>query len=150
VSAGEARPGTPLDPDLGARLALVERQMAEIGERLDRLAASVPETLRDVVAEQVGDVSADLRHSVSDLGRLLLRDLGRLTQVLAEHRDQIVADLRKAGGVAAGEPGPALAAASVEPEQELASEQPDSVDTDATSETAKRRQGKHLLKRREG
>ena len=137
------------DDDINVRLARVERQMAEIGARLDRLAAAVPETLRVVVAEQVDEVAADLRHTVSDLGRLLLRDLGRLTQVLAEHREQIVADLRNLPP-AAVRPAPAEPDSGESPDAALPSVVPAAVETDDTSEMAKRRRGSHLLKRREG
>ncbi|HUS62444.1 MAG TPA: hypothetical protein VMY34_09625, partial [Acidimicrobiales bacterium] len=65
-----------------------------LGERLDALATSLEHSVREAVAKDVEVVAADLRHTVSDLGRLLVRDLGRLSKILSEHRDTIVAEVR--------------------------------------------------------
>ncbi len=75
---GVAPSAAPTD-DLHARLAAIE-------QRLDALEGSI----RGAVAEEVQGTVDELRRAVSDLGRLLLRDLDRLTKVLAEHRDAIV------------------------------------------------------------
>jgi hypothetical protein len=60
----------------------LERRLAAIEARIDSLEASLGAELR-----AAGD---ELRRAVSELGRLMLRDLDRLTHVLADHRDQIV------------------------------------------------------------
>ena len=91
-------------PDTSRRLANIEAGLAELGERLDALAASLEASVRTAVAEEVRAASGDLRHTVSELGRLLVRDLGRLSKILAEHRDSIVADIRTSPPVAATPP----------------------------------------------
>lgn len=84
-------PGAGPADDLAARLAAIER-------RLDALEGSI----RDAVAQEVQGTVDELRRAVSDLGRLLLRDLDRLTKVLADHRDAIVDRLQPVA-----QPGPA-------------------------------------------
>lgn len=91
-------------PDTSRRLANIEAGLAELGERLDALAASLDASVRTAVAEEVRAASGDLRHTVSELGRLLVRDLGRLSKILAEHRDSIVADIRTSPPVVATPP----------------------------------------------
>jgi hypothetical protein len=103
-SAGDPPLGDPR-ADLSDRLARVEAQVAGLGDRLEALADSVESTLRLAVAEEVGAVAGDLRRTVTELGRLLVRDLGRLTRILGEHRDTIVAELRSAGGSPTGAEG---------------------------------------------
>lgn len=93
-------------PDTSRRLANIEAGLAELGERLDALAAVLDASVRTAVASEVRSASADLRHTVSELGRLLVRDLGRLSKILTEHRNSIVADLRApAPGSPARPPG---------------------------------------------
>jgi hypothetical protein len=102
-SAGDS----PADPDaeMRRRLAAIENGIAALGERVDALATTLEQSVRDAVVQDVEAVAADLRHTVSDLGRLLVRDLGRLSKILAEHRDTIVAEVR-------GQPSPAAASTS--------------------------------------
>lgn len=88
--AGAETPG-----DLQARLAAIE-------QRLDALEGSI----RDAVAQEVQGTVDELRRAVSDLGRLLLRDLDRLTKVLAEHRDAIVDRLQPAAAATTPAPAP--------------------------------------------
>ncbi|MDQ6910031.1 MAG: hypothetical protein M3Z84_04485 [Actinomycetota bacterium] len=87
---------TPADPDeeLRRRLTAIESGLASIGERLDAFGTTIENSVREAVAKDVEVVAADLRHTVSDLGRLLVRDLGRLSKILSEHRDTIVAEVR--------------------------------------------------------
>ncbi len=87
-SAGDP-PADPAD-DTRRRLVAIENQLAALNERFDSLENSV----REAVAKDVEAVASDLRHTVSDLGRLLVRDLGRLSKILSEHRDTIVAEVR--------------------------------------------------------
>ncbi|MGH9222563.1 MAG: hypothetical protein ACRD2W_01900 [Acidimicrobiales bacterium] len=84
----------------------VEQRLAAIEARLD----SLEHTMRETVTEELHTAGDELRRAVSDLGRLLLRDLDRLTKVLAEHRDAIVDRL-----TAVAEPAPEPLPAPVEP-----------------------------------
>lgn len=98
-----AGPAAEADSELAGRLAAIE-------QRLDALEGSI----RDSVAQEVQGTVDELRRAVSDLGRLLLRDLDRLTKVLADHRDAIVDRLQPVVQAAAAaptgaEPGPAPA-----------------------------------------
>ncbi len=81
-------------PGLEHRLAALEAELAEVNERLDALGVSLEASLREAVTQEVQAVSGDLRHTVAELGRLLVRDLGKLSKLLSEHRDAIVAELR--------------------------------------------------------
>ena len=101
--------------DVDRRLTALEAGMAELGRRLERVGESVEESVRTAVSGELRAATADLRHTVSELGRLLVRDLGKLAQLLADHRDTIVAELRPpAGGASVGRtdvPGPGSAGA---------------------------------------
>lgn len=94
----DTRVPPPSEATVDARLAAIEDGLAAVDERLARLEA----TLRDAVAEVIGDelegVGEGLRRSVSDLGRMMLRDLDRLTRILSEHRDDIVTRLDELRG----------------------------------------------------
>lgn len=94
------------DPDDDTRRTLkaIERAVADLGERMDSLAATLESSVREAVAKDVEAVAADLRHTVSDLGRLLVRDLGRLSKILSEHRDTIVAEVRGRPSASPAEP----------------------------------------------
>jgi hypothetical protein len=61
--------------DVAARLAALEA-------RLER------------VETAVRNANDDLRHTVAELGRLLVRDLGKLNKLLERHRDAIIDELR--------------------------------------------------------
>ncbi|HEX2273221.1 MAG TPA: hypothetical protein VHG90_05045 [Acidimicrobiales bacterium] len=101
-------PAPPPLPDVARRLANLEVGLAEVNERLDALAVSLEASLREAVSQEVRHVSGELRHTVAELGRLLVRDLGKLSKLLSEHRDAIVADL-------AGAAAPSAPAAGVAP-----------------------------------
>lgn len=73
-------------------------QVAALTRRVDALADSFEATVRLAVAEEVQRVASDLQHTVTALGRILVRDLGKLSQILGEHRDTIVAELRGGSG----------------------------------------------------
>jgi len=83
------------------RLEAVEAALAGVGERLDALARSLETTVHAAVATEVHAAVGELRHSVSELGRILVRDVGKLPHMLAQHREAIVAELLEA---AAAEP----------------------------------------------
>lgn len=87
---------TPIPPE-------IERRLAAIEDRLDTIDAS----LRSEIAQDLQAVSEEMRRAVSELGRLLLRDLDRLTRVLGEHRDSIVERLMAVEPMAGAEPAPA-------------------------------------------
>lgn len=80
--------------DVAQRLDVVEARLIDLAARLDALTDSLPSVVETAVAEQVRAMSGELRRTVSQLGRLLVRDLGRLSQILAEHRDTILAEVR--------------------------------------------------------
>lgn len=92
----------------------VERRLAAIEARLD----SLEHTMRETVTAELHAAGDELRRAVSDLGRLLLRDLDRLTKVLADHRDAIVER------VSALPPGPPPATGTTAPAQEAAQRTP--------------------------
>ena len=91
-------PAPVADSDVDRRLAALETGMAELSRRLEGVGDSVETTVRRAVGGELRAVTADLRHTVSELGRLLVRDLGKLAQLLSEHRDTIVAELRPPAG----------------------------------------------------
>lgn len=78
------------ESEVEARLAAVEELLVAMARRIDGLES----TVRVAVAQEVGAVSEDLRHTVSELGRLFVRDVGRLARVLDHHREEIIAELR--------------------------------------------------------
>src|SRR5437763_2634409 len=97
--------GGAVPADGGAAAARVEQRLAAVEQRLDALEGSI----RDAVTQELQAAGEEMRRAVSELGRLLLRDLDRLTKVLAEHRDAIVERLTAAMEPGAG--GTAQAAA---------------------------------------
>ena len=132
--------------ELEWRLSQLEAGLRHIDRRLDRLEESIART----VAEHTQTVGRDLRHTVSELGRRLVLEL---PQVLARHRDEIVAELR-----------PPVVEPEPEPEPEPATGLPDVVDEEATPQAAdtvatggddapvasKRRRRVHVLRQRDG
>lgn len=117
----------PAEPAAGSTDRLLERRLAALEARLDDLdeavREAVPAALRHAVQEELQGVSEDLRRAVSELGRLLLRDLDRLTKLLADHRDTIVERLSEPlePASAVGPPVP-LDTDPVEPDLEKAVE----------------------------
>jgi hypothetical protein len=93
VNSAADPPADPSD-DLRRRLTAIETGLASLGDRLDGLATSLESSVRLAVAKDVEAVASDLRHTVSDLGRLLVRDLGRLSKILSDHRDTLLAEIR--------------------------------------------------------
>lgn len=90
--------------DVGRRLTAIDNALRQLNERLDGFATSLEASVREAVAKDVERVATDLRHTVSDLGRLLVRDLGRLNKILTEHRDSIVAEVKGRPAAPAAEP----------------------------------------------
>lgn len=99
--------GPPGD-DVSGRLSALESAIADLSRRVDALAASSEATVGAAVAREVDRVAADLRHTVSELGRLLVRDLGKLSKILADHRDTILAEVRGPAPRPPAESAPAI------------------------------------------
>jgi|GEM_PF-6508696 len=97
-SSGSLSSGAPsADPaiaELARRLDAVEAGLGHLGGRLEALAVSLEASFETAVATEVQAAAAELRHSVSELGRILVRDLGKLPQMLTQHRQAIIAELR--------------------------------------------------------
>ncbi len=104
---GDRRPEISLD-DIDRRLATVERGLGRVTASLAAVTDSLEATVSAAVATEVHAAAGDLRHAVSELGRILVRDVGKLPQMLAQHRREIVAEIR---GAAAFAPAPASAPA---------------------------------------
>ena len=85
--------------ELEWRLSQLEAGLRHIDRRLDRMEESVVQA----VARETQAVAGDLRRTVSELGRRLVLEL---PQVLARHRDEIVAELRPPEPPPAPGPGP--------------------------------------------
>ena len=77
----------PPSAEVAGRLEELTAAVASLEDRLDRLEAR----LRSDVSDEVHAAAADLRRTVSELGRRLALDL---PQMLARHRDTILAELR--------------------------------------------------------
>jgi len=93
-AASDAQPVEPTIAELAVRLEAVEAGLGRLGGRLEALAVSLEASFETAVATEVQAAAAELRHTVSELGRILVRDLGKLPQMLAKHRQAIVAELR--------------------------------------------------------
>ena len=65
---------------LGDRVERLETAVHALCEDLDR---RVEGAARDAVSEQLEQLSGDIRRQISDLGRLIVNDLGRLPKLLA-------------------------------------------------------------------
>ncbi|MGI8778302.1 MAG: hypothetical protein ACR2LJ_13185 [Acidimicrobiales bacterium] len=100
----------PAIAELARRLDAVEAGVGHLGGRLEALAVSLEASFETAVATEVQAAAAELRHTVSELGRILVRDLGKLPQMLAQHRQAIIAELRGARA-----PGPAREPAQLSP-----------------------------------
>ncbi len=99
-----SEPDEPTAAELAARLDAVEKGLRRLGDRMEALVTSLEASVQGAVATEVHAAAAELRHTVSELGRILVRDLGKLPQMLTQHRQAIVAELRGTG-VASGTRG---------------------------------------------
>jgi hypothetical protein len=75
---------------------------------LEGLADTIETRVVDHVSAELASVTVELRRAVAELGRMLVRDRGRIAQVLTEHRDALLAELR--GSAEAPPPPPPEAA----------------------------------------
>ena len=76
---------------LGERVERLETAVHALCEDLDR---RVGGAARDAVSEQLEQLSGDIRRQISDLGRLIVNDLGRLPKILAPQAPDVDLDLR--------------------------------------------------------
>ncbi|MGI9023747.1 MAG: hypothetical protein ACR2HV_11075 [Acidimicrobiales bacterium] len=90
-------PYEPTTAELADSLEAVEEELTRLGGRIEALAVSLEASLQAAVASEVHAAAADIRHTVSELGRILVRDLGKLPQMLTQHRQAIVTELRGTG-----------------------------------------------------
>ncbi|MEN3316090.1 MAG: hypothetical protein V7605_2324 [Acidimicrobiaceae bacterium] len=101
AAAGPSSGPSPVDAataGLARRLDAVEAALGRLSGRLEALAVSLESSFEAVVATEVQAAAAELRHTVSELGRILVRDLGTLPQMLSQHRQAIIAELRASRG----------------------------------------------------
>ncbi|MDP8937700.1 MAG: hypothetical protein M3O23_08230 [Actinomycetota bacterium] len=136
--------------ELEWRLSQLEAGLRHIDRRLDRLEGSIAAT----VAEHTRAVARDLRHTVSELGRRLVLDL---PQVLARHRDEIVAELRPPEPAPEPEPEPQPGPPAeidldpaFDPGEAVASAEAGEATAEAAAEApSKRRRRVHVLRQRD-
>jgi DNA repair ATPase RecN len=76
----------------------VEKRLAKrfdnLEEQIDELAETVEARAVETMSDELTAVADELRQAVGDLARLLVRDRKRIGQVLTEHRNAILAELR--------------------------------------------------------
>ena len=126
--------------ELDWRLAGLEGRLDAISERVERLES----TVRGAVADEVRTATNDLRRTITQLGRLLVKDL---PQELARHRDAIVAELRPPPPPEPEpEPTPEPEPEPVVLEAEEA-EEPEVATVPATPDAAERRRASRLRRR---
>jgi DNA repair exonuclease SbcCD ATPase subunit len=70
------------------------KRLAVLEARIDEMVEEVEEHAVESLAEDIEEVGDELRKSVAELARLLVRDRGRIANTLTEHRNAIVAELR--------------------------------------------------------
>src|SRR5438132_13313095 len=82
--------------DLQVRVeAHVSQSLSGLETRLDELVASLERHATESVATEISMLVTQLRKAVGELGRMLVQDRGHISQVLSEHRDAILAELRR-------------------------------------------------------
>jgi len=146
--AGAGREDPVVAGGLEWRLSQLEAGLRHIDRRLQRLEESISRS----VAEQTQAVGRDLRHTVSELGRRLVLEL---PQVLARHRDEIVAELRPIEPEPAPEAEPeaevaaAVGDAAAPPEPPPAAAEATAEAQPAPPEPVKRRRRVHVLRQRD-
>src|SRR2546421_7252 len=90
-----AASGAPAPSDvLAKRLTALEEALQRLEGRISELGGDLERRIEDAVTAELESVAAQLRRTVAELGRMLVGDRGRISQVLAEHREAIVAALR--------------------------------------------------------
>ena len=84
---GHGRLAVRIEKRLGQRLD-------ELDMRLDDMAVTIERRAVESMSEDLAAVAGGLRKAVGDLARTLVRDRGRITNTLTEHRNAILAELR--------------------------------------------------------
>jgi len=81
--------------DLAVRVEeRIGKRLDALETRLDELAVTIEQRAVDAMADDLEYVADELRKAVGDLARLLVRDRGRISHILTEHRNAIIAELR--------------------------------------------------------
>jgi hypothetical protein len=81
--------------DLAVRVEeRIGKRLDALESRLDDLAVTIEQRAVDAMADDLEYVGDELRKAVGDLARLLVRDRGRISHILTEHRNAILAEIR--------------------------------------------------------
>ena len=81
--------------DLAVRIEQrVAKRFEELAMTLDDMAVRIEDRAVDSMAEDLDAVADELRKAVAALARLLVRDRNRISSLLTEHRNAILAELR--------------------------------------------------------
>lgn len=75
----------------------IAKRLHELEQRLDDMADTIEERAVDTVADDFSYIADELRKAVGDLARLLVRDRSRVSNILTEHRNAIIAEIRMPG-----------------------------------------------------
>jgi hypothetical protein len=70
------------------------KRLDELEMRLDDMSVTIENRAVASMADELTAVADELRLAVGELGRLLVRDRGRISSALTEHRNAILAELR--------------------------------------------------------
>jgi hypothetical protein len=70
------------------------KRLAALEARIDEMVEEVEEHAVESLAEDIDEVGDELRKSVAELARMLVRDRSRIANTLTEHRNAILAELR--------------------------------------------------------
>jgi hypothetical protein len=73
------------------------QRLDDLEARLDELAVAIEDRAVETLSSDFAAVTDELRKAVGELGRMLLRDRGRISHTLTEHRNAILAELRLRG-----------------------------------------------------
>jgi hypothetical protein len=70
------------------------KRLAALEARIDEMFEAVEEHAVESLADDADAIADELRESVAELARHLVRDRGRIANTLTEHRNAILAELR--------------------------------------------------------
>jgi hypothetical protein len=148
--------GPQATTDTESGLLELKASVSALSARVDALAESFDSSVRQAVAEEVLRVAGELQHTVAALGRVLVRDLGRLNQILTQHRDTILAELHNVTSAAAPRPAQIEEADTTppasppEPAASGSAPSPEVTDGEAEENNPSRLRRGHLARRRRG
>ena len=81
--------------DLALRLdQRIAKRFEELQMALDDMGVAIEQRALDAVSDDMTEVADELRRAVNDLARLMVRDRKRISHLLTEHRNAILAELR--------------------------------------------------------